>query len=108
MSGWCKIMSVRDHLRCPPVKKKKFEYLGRDKISNGLAPVNLIHLVDCIEISTQLIEGEPQTLTINAVSPQRKIVKSRYISALLGYTFKVDNWYSRLATATGLWLPVRS
>ncbi|MBN8851027.1 MAG: hypothetical protein BGO55_29000 [Sphingobacteriales bacterium 50-39] len=99
------------------------------KIPNGLAPVNLIHLDDCVRITTQLVETPNLNLTVNAVSPHHptrktfytaaalasgklppgfiaekkswKEVKSRYLEPVFDYRFKVDNWFQWLREAAG-------
>ena len=99
-------------------------FAGKTDIPNGLAPVNLIHLVDCIAISEKIILSGPDNCTINAVAPdhptksefytaaaalivtaipqfnpgkeQWKIVESIYL-ADLNYRFKIDNWMGWLS-----------
>jgi nucleoside-diphosphate-sugar epimerase len=95
-------------------------FAGKTNIPNGQAPVNLIHLDDCIGITEKIIQADLGNLTINAVAPhhpaksefyiaaaqksdldipqfivelkQWKIVNSVYADALLHYQFKIDNW----------------
>jgi len=90
-------------------------------IPNGLAPVNLIHLDDCLAITVQLIEGNYGKTIINAVCPHHptratfytmaaravgqpvpnfipekdswKIVKSKYLTSLLNYEFRIKSWF---------------
>ena len=92
---------------------------GKTEIPNGAAPVNLIHLDDCIGISELIILNSPDNMTINAVAPdhpakgefytaaaaaigatvpqfnpdkaQWKIVESIYMD-VLNYQFKVNDW----------------
>ncbi|HVU94859.1 MAG TPA: NAD(P)H-binding protein [Puia sp.] len=105
-------------------------FKGRDNIPNGLAPVNLIHLEDCIGISTRLIEGPYVNLTVNAVAPHHpakaafytsvagaagipppdfimerqlwKIVTSKYLQDILHYEFRYANWFEWLAASNGV------
>jgi len=88
-------------------------FAGKKNIPNGKAPVNLIHLDDCIGVSKAIIENNAFGYTFNACAethPQRmqfytqaalksgmqvpgfidelkewKIVKSKYLSKILGY-----------------------
>lgn len=93
---------------------------GKTDVANGLAPVNLIHLNDCIGILSQIIEQKAFGHTINAVAPdhptrelfytqaakqselpqpqfvqellQWKKVNSIHLKPLLGYSFQHPNW----------------
>jgi nucleoside-diphosphate-sugar epimerase len=95
-------------------------FTGKIDVPNGLAPVNLIHLDDCIGITEALLSTDQSGLVINAVSPdhpaksefykaaaknagliipefipekkQWKIVNSVHVNDLLNYRFKIDNW----------------
>jgi nucleoside-diphosphate-sugar epimerase len=88
-------------------------FAGKKNIPNGKAPVNLIHLNDCIGVSKAIIENNAFGYTFNACAethPQRmqfytqaalktgmpvpefidelkewKIVKSKYMNEVLGY-----------------------
>lgn len=93
---------------------------GRKKVSNGNAPVNLIHRDDCIRIIQQVIEEDVRNEIFNGVSdghpPKRmyypaiakkleveppsfkedegenyKVVSNRKLKELLNYTFKHPN-----------------
>jgi len=92
---------------------------GRKNVPNGLAPVNLIHLTDCVGLIECILNTEEPVEVINAVSPDHpsradfytqaaaaqnltlpefvpektswKIVKSLG-SANLGYNYQVSNW----------------
>lgn len=91
-------------------------FAGKKNISNGKAPVNLLHLDDCIGITITIIEQNKFGYTLNACSsshPEKmefytkaadisnleqpefiaeltswKIVSSKYAEEILGYSFK--------------------
>ncbi|MGY3212243.1 NAD(P)H-binding protein [Mucilaginibacter sp. HD30] len=93
-------------------------FAGKTNIPNGDAPVNLIHLHDCLSISYSIIEKQAFGNTYNAVSPQHptraefytkvaarsglekpqfideknswKIIESVNVPSRLGYTYKVN------------------
>lgn len=95
-------------------------FAGKTDIPNGMAPVNLIHLQDCIGISTAIIEKDTFAHTFNAVTPDHpqkadfykeaalkagliapefihelknwKIVNSSNLAGLLDYHFKIQHW----------------
>ena len=95
---------------------------GRSNVPNGRAPVNLIHLEDCIGISLVIIGQDVFGCIVNAVSPDHpakadfyktaaiqaglpapqfideltnwKIVGSTNIPRLLKYEFKMRDWKS--------------
>jgi nucleoside-diphosphate-sugar epimerase len=95
-------------------------FSGKKDIPNGLAPVNLIHLNDCIGISTTIIEQDAFGYLFNACSPDHppkedfykeaslkggyeppefihelkswKIVDSIHLKPILNYEFKVQKW----------------
>jgi nucleoside-diphosphate-sugar epimerase len=95
-------------------------FAGKKDIPNGMAPVNLIHLDDCIGISIAIIEQNAFGHLFNACSPDHpakenfykavslkgayeapefvheltnwKIVDSINLKALLNYEFKVQKW----------------
>ncbi len=95
-------------------------FAGKTDIPNGMAPVNLIHLQDCIGISTAIIEKDAFGHTFNAVTPDHpqkadfykeaalkagliapefirelkswKIVNSVNLAGLLDYHFKIQHW----------------
>ncbi|WP_256014276.1 NAD-dependent epimerase/dehydratase family protein [Desertivirga xinjiangensis] len=88
-------------------------FAGKKEVPNGLAPVNLIHLNDCLKITYAILQKEAFAYTFNAVSsahPSRadfytqaaklggyevpefirelnnwKIVKSKYLRSVLDY-----------------------
>lgn len=93
---------------------------GKRNVPNGRAPVNLIHLDDCIGICLSIIKVDAFGYTIHACSPDHpmkkdfytlasaragkdvpqfnddlmnwKIVDSIYIDSLLSYKFQVADW----------------
>ncbi|WP_256006516.1 SDR family oxidoreductase [Pedobacter deserti] len=95
-------------------------FSGKTSINNGLAPVNLIHLDDCVGITRAVIEQEVWDLRLNAVAPHHptradfytlaarksglpaprfiaelcdwKIVTSKHIPDKLNYSFKISDW----------------
>lgn len=95
-------------------------FAGKRNIPNGRAPINLIHLDDCIGICQSIIKREAFGYTIHACSPDHpmkkdfytrasaksgkdapqfidelmnwKIVDSIYIDSLLSYKFQVSDW----------------
>ena len=101
---------------------------GKTDIPNGLAPVNLVHLTDCIGITEAIIDSENGTVCLNAVSPNHpsradfyskaaiqeglpmpgfilnknkwKLVSSIEI-AKLNYVFQVGNWFVWLDSLKG-------
>lgn len=58
-------------------------FAGKTGIPNGQAPVNLIHLTDCIGISLHLIKHQLFGLTINACSPDHPAKQDFYAAAAL-------------------------
>jgi nucleoside-diphosphate-sugar epimerase len=95
-------------------------FAGKKDIPNGLAPVNMIHLDDCVGISSAVIEQNAFGHLFNACSPDHpakedfykdvamkgrferpgfrhelgdwKIVESINLKPILNYTFKTQNW----------------
>ncbi len=51
---------------------------GRENLSNGNAPVNLIHLEDCIEMIITIIENDYWGETFNGVYPQHPSKQEYY------------------------------
>lgn len=96
-------------------------FAGKENIANGLAPVNLIHLEDCVGITKQVINKDFFGATINACSPHHparkdfythasqqsgltlpqfkeeliswKVVNSKIIPHQLSYEFLFSNWF---------------
>lgn len=95
-------------------------FAGKKDIPNGFAPVNMIHLDDCVGISSAVIEQSAFGHLFNVCSPDHptkedfykdaalkagfevpefrrelaswKIVDSVNIKPILNYTFKIQNW----------------
>lgn len=95
-------------------------FAGKKDIPNGLAPVNMIHLDDCVGIGSAIIEKNAFGHLFNACSPDHpakedfykdaalkggyeapefihelknwKIVESVNLKPILNYTFKIQNW----------------
>jgi nucleoside-diphosphate-sugar epimerase len=93
-------------------------FAGKKDIPNGKAPVNLIHLSDCIGITKAIIEQDAFGCTFNACSPEHprkmdfytaaarksqlelphfvdelrewKVVGSKYLVPVLNYSFKAS------------------
>jgi len=93
---------------------------GKTDVANGKAPVNMIHLYDCIGICCAIIETDFDIDTLNAVCPHHptreefyttaaiqlgvaaptfntentnwKIVDSIYLDDLLHYKFIISDW----------------
>lgn len=94
-------------------------FAGKQGISNGLAPVNLIHMDDCLGVTALLLQLGKMPLKVNAVSPDHpsrvefyslaaaqqrlevpqfiserlnwKIVKSSFLENS-GYEFQIRDW----------------
>ncbi|PAW93837.1 hypothetical protein CKK33_10155 [Mucilaginibacter sp. MD40] len=99
-------------------------FTGKQGITNGLAPVNLIHLNDCIGITKAIIHKNAYGHIFNAVAqhhPTRadfytqaaekgelalpgfilkldnwKIVESKNVPRILAYEYQTDDWYRAL------------
>ncbi len=95
-------------------------FAGKKNIPNGKAPINLIHLRDCIGITIRIIENQAFNCTINACHPHHpekqffylnasinsgfdapefidelldwKVVSSVIVSEQLKYTWEIANW----------------
>lgn len=93
---------------------------GKTEVTNGDAPVNLIHLDDCVGIANRIMQQQAFGNVFNACCPHHparshfytlaaaaadlqapafiakknrwKIVDSLYVQPTLGYDFIVDNW----------------
>lgn len=102
-------------------------FAGKKGVANGLAPVNLIHLDDCIGITKRLLQMERLPRCLNAVGPDHpsraafytlaaemqglpipefipeklgwKIVGSKY-NEEIGYKYLVNDWESWLRSAS--------
>ncbi|MEJ5961695.1 NAD-dependent epimerase/dehydratase family protein [Pedobacter immunditicola] len=95
-------------------------FAGKTNIPNGKAPVNLIHLQDCIDITLLILKLEAFGYTFNASAPDHpqkqvfytaaakainldepqfidelkgwKTISSIQVPKLLNYKYKTDNW----------------
>lgn len=74
-------------------------FAGKKDIPNGLAPVNLIHLNDCIGITTAIINQNAFGRVFNGVSPHHPVKSSFYRCASLQaglivpeFTDQLDSW----------------
>jgi len=95
-------------------------FAGKKDIPNGLAPINMIYLDDCVGIGTAIIEQNAFGYLFNACSPDHptkkdfykdtaqkggyeapqfvnelkawKVIKSVNLKSILNYTFKIQNW----------------
>ena len=95
-------------------------FAGKVDLPNGRAPVNLVHLDDCVGITLAIIQRAGFRCVINGVSPHHpeksdfykkaslqiglaapefidelknwKIVNSRLLPGVLHYRFRVTNW----------------
>lgn len=102
-------------------------FAGKGDLANGLAPINLIHLNDCIGITLAIIEQKAFGPTYHGVAPhhpnrndfytkaclkhgflapqfkaellQWKQIESTNVPALLAYQFEIENWDTWLNTA---------
>lgn len=96
-------------------------FAGKKAIANGKAPVNLIHLADCIGLSMAILDKQAFGYLFNGCSPHHpsrsvfytvaavnsglekpefidelkdwKVVRSVQVEAILGYRYKVDQLY---------------
>jgi len=101
-------------------------FAGKTDIANGQAPVNLIHLQDCIAITLAIIQQNAFGYTFNACSPHHptrqefynnaashmglpapqfvnklgkwKIISSVNLPSILNYQFIINNWDDCFAT----------
>ena len=95
-------------------------FAGKTNIPNGMAPVNLIHQLDCVGITMAIVEKDVFGFLFNACSPDHpskaafyremalkaglripefieeqkkwKVVSSVNLAKLLNYDFKVKRW----------------
>lgn len=58
-------------------------FAGKQLIPNGLAPVNLIHLTDCLGLSLKVIEKKAFGNTYHGVSPSHPTKQEFYTKAVL-------------------------
>jgi nucleoside-diphosphate-sugar epimerase len=95
-------------------------FSGKTEIANGLAPVNLVHLEDCILLTQHILNTDAFGYTFNACSPDHptrmdmytniteiaglpkpyflpelvkwKLINGNGVSTLLNYKYLVNNW----------------
>jgi len=100
-------------------------FAGKKDIPNGMSPINLIHLKDCVEITMQIITQNAFGNIFNACTPHHpskqdfyrqasvksgliepifidelnawKIISSDRIPTILKYKYLIDNWTDWLA-----------
>ncbi len=65
---------------------------GRKNISNGNAPVNLIHLNDCIKIITEILSKSWWGETLNGVYPYHPTKREYYTSKAIGKGLQVPDF----------------
>lgn len=80
---------------------------GRENLSGGNAPINLIHLNDCIGIIKLIIEKEHFTDVLNAVYPEHPTKRKYYTDEALKrnlpppiYTSENDKLYKLISTCS--------
>lgn len=73
-------------------------FAGKENIPNGLAPVNLIHLADCIGIVKAIIDKDFFGYTINACSPDHPIRHEFYSRASLKSGLTAPHFIEELTT----------
>jgi len=95
-------------------------FAGKTDIANGLAPVNLLHLEDCIKITHHILDHDAFGYTYNACSPDHptrkdvytlaasitglaspvfipeltkwKLINGNFVTKHLKYKYLVNNW----------------
>ncbi|WP_432712265.1 NAD-dependent epimerase/dehydratase family protein [Pedobacter sp.] len=103
-------------------------FAGKKNVPNGKAPVNLVHLQDCIDLTLQILKLNAFGYTFNAVTPHHpqkqefytaatkalqleepefinelkewKIISSIQVPKLLNYSYKITNWMEWLQENT--------
>jgi len=71
-------------------------FAGKENSANGLAPVNLIHLDDCIGIVKEVIRKDFFGHTLNACSPHHPTRKDFYTHASLQAGMKAPQFINEL------------
>jgi nucleoside-diphosphate-sugar epimerase len=99
-------------------------FAGKKDVPNGLAPVNMLHLDDCIGVTEAILAKDAFGYIFNACTPHHpfkhlfytqaaqrsglpapeflhelkewKIVNGSNVKALLNYQYKVNNWFDWL------------
>lgn len=65
---------------------------GRKNLSNGNAPINLIHLNDCIKIISEILKKDWWGETLNGVYPYHPTKQKYYTSKALGKGLQVPDY----------------
>ena len=71
-------------------------FAGRTGISNGLAPINLIHLYDCIGLTKAILSKNAFGITYHGVSPNHPTRSSFYTQACLESGFEKPEFINAL------------
>lgn len=71
-------------------------FAGKIGIANGLAPINLIHLDDCIGITKSILENKAFGVLYHAVSPNHPSRKDFYSQACLESGFEKPEFIDEL------------
>ncbi len=74
-------------------------FAGKKNVPNGLAPVNLIHLTDCIGICQAVLQKQWYGYTLNACAPQHPSRKEFYTKAALRAGLEVPEFADELVSA---------
>jgi len=61
---------------------------GRKDLTDGDSPVNLVHLEDCVEVATQIIQKDIRGEVINVTSDGHPTRREIYTKAALHYNFE--------------------
>ncbi|MCC8426733.1 NAD(P)H-binding protein [Mucilaginibacter sp. UR6-11] len=67
-------------------------FAGRAGVPNGAAPVNLIHLTDCIGISCAVLDKQAFGYTYNAVSPSHPTRSNFYTQAAIDSDLEIPQF----------------
>lgn len=74
-------------------------FAGKKNVPNGLAPVNLIHLTDCIGICLAILKKQWYGYTLNACAPQHPSRKAFYTRASQRAGLEVPEFADELTSA---------
>ena len=73
-------------------------FAGKKDVPNGLAPVNMIHLNDCVGIGSAIIEKDAFGYLFNACSPAHPVKEDFYIDAALKGGYQAPQFLRELTT----------
>ncbi|RZK17787.1 MAG: SDR family NAD(P)-dependent oxidoreductase [Flavobacterium sp.] len=73
-------------------------FAGKNDVPNGMAPINLIHLNDCIGITMQIISQNAFGLIINGCAPHHPSKQDFYTAAALRSSFPKPSFIEELKT----------